>query len=542
MGVKLKGMQREIVCKFGDLVLLCALSIISPQLFAAEPAMASARKPAPDWSRGIENQRQSDLRNGSYLNPVLAGDHPDPSVLKDGSDYYMTHSSFFSYPGLLIWHSRDLVNWQPIGTALNKNVGSVWAPDLIKHSKRYYIYFPGVRGGRMQNYVVHSDKIGGPWSEPVDLKIPGKIDPGHVVGPDGKRFLFVDGGQMVQLADDGLSTVGALKKVYDGWKYPADWAVESFSLEGPKLIKRGAFYYMVSAQGGTAGPPTSHMVVSARAKSLSGPWENSPYNPIVHTASKDEKWWSRGHATLVEGPDSKWYLMYHAYENGFYTLGRQTILEPVEWNADGWFKSSSVDVAQPMPKPGKETVTHGMAFSDDFSTNKMGLQWAFHEGTDEDMARVRYENGTLIVQAKGVSPNNASPLAFTAGDQAYQIEIEAEISDGAKAGLLVFYNEKLYAGLGFQRDGLIRHRYGMDNEQRQAAPLRKLHLRLVNDRHVVSLFTSTDGQKWSRYRSTMEVSGYHHNVAGGFISLRPAIYAAGQGEVRFRNFRYKALP
>lgn len=493
------------------------------------------------WLRGIENQRVPDQNNGSYLNPVLSGDRPDPSVLKDGADYYMTHSSFFSYPGLLIWHSRDLVNWRPLVPALKKNVGSVWAPDLIKHKGRYFIYFPGLKDGRTTNYVVHADRIQGPWSDPIDLHILGQIDPGHAVDENGKRYLFLDGGNMVPLADDGLSVQGAMSKVYDGWKYPSDWVVGSFSMEGPKLLKRDGYYHMVVAEGGTAGPPTSHMVVSARAKSLRGPWENSPYNPVVHTRSRDEKWWSKGHGTLVEGPDGKWYLMYHAYENGFWTLGRQTLLEPVEWTADGWLRSAGYDVGQPIPKPGNDTVPHGMALSDDFSTNKMGVQWSFHQGSDADAARYRYDNGTLVLQAKGDSPRDASPMTFQAGDQAYQVEVEIEIGADAKAGLLVFYNEKLYAGLGFDRDGLIMHRYGTERPQLATLP-RKLHLRLVNDRNVVTLFSSSDGKSWTRFNNAIEVSGYHHNVADGFISLRPAIYAAGRGEVRFRNFRYQALP
>jgi len=505
-------------------------------------AFAPAARATPAAKHGIENQRKADLGDGTYLNPVLAGDRPDPSVLRVGADYYMTHSSFFSYPGLLIWHSRDLVNWRPLGPALHKNVGSVWAPELVRHGQRYYIYFPGVQNGRAQNYVVYADKIEGPWSDPVDLNLPGKIDPGHIVAADGKRFLFVDGGERIGLAEDGLSTVGKLEKVYGGWQYPQDWAVESPSLEGPKLFRRGGFYYLISAQGGTAGPPTSHMVVMARATSLDGPWENSPHNPVVHTASKNERWWSRGHATLVDGPDGKPYLMYHGYEHGYYTLGRQTLLEPVQWTADGWLQSAGADMARPLPKPGNDAVAHGMAYSDDFTTSKMGVQWAFHEGTAADSARIRYADGALVVQGKGDSPRNATPLAFPAGDHGYQVDVEIEIEEHAKAGLLVFYNEKLYAGLGFDRDGLIAHRYGQDRPQRQADMPRKLYLRLVNDRNVVALYTSRDGQQWTRYRTMMEVSGYHHNVAGGFISLRPAIYAAGQGEVRFRHFRYQALP
>src|SRR5665647_1375686 len=116
------------------------------------------------WARGIEGQRRADLGNGFFLNPILAGDHPDPSILKDGAGYYMTFSSFDAYPGLVIWHSRDLVNWQPIGPTLFKNVGSVWAPDLVKHKGRYYIYFPGIGVSYRSNYVIWADNIRGPWS------------------------------------------------------------------------------------------------------------------------------------------------------------------------------------------------------------------------------------------------------------------------------------------------------------------------------------------------------------------------------------------
>src|SRR5215218_4242417 len=100
-----------------------AVPALSPTSAAAAPACSSTAKPV-SWARGIEGQRKADLGNGTFLNPVMAGDYPDPSILKDGDDYYMTFSSFDAYPGLVIWHSRDLVNWQPIGPTLFKNVGA----------------------------------------------------------------------------------------------------------------------------------------------------------------------------------------------------------------------------------------------------------------------------------------------------------------------------------------------------------------------------------------------------------------------------------
>jgi len=380
---------------------------------SADPCQAKAGE---TWARAFEGQRRADLGDGCYLNPIFAGDHPDPSILKDGADYYMTFSSFDAYPGLVVWRSRDLVNWQPVGPALFKNVGSVWAPDLVKHGGRYFIYFPARTAAYRSNYVVWADRIEGPWSEPIDLKLP-LIDPGHAVGEDGKRYLFLSGGRYVPLADDGLSTAGEVKHAYEGWKYPDDWIVESFSQEGPKILKHGEYFHMILAEGGTAGPPTGHMIVSARSKSIHGPWENSPHNPIARALSAEERWWSKGHGTLVEGPDRRWHIVYHAYEKGFLTLGRQTLLEPVEWTPDGWVKLAGLDPARPIRKPIEEKgAVHGFAFSGDFTPGRMGVQWSFYDGGKDDAARYRIEDGTLVLKGEGTSPKDASPLWFVAGD------------------------------------------------------------------------------------------------------------------------------
>lgn len=520
----------------------CRLLVVLGLGVLSGGAIAARQASDVTWARGHEGQRKADLGNGGYLNPIIPGDHPDPSVLRDGDDYYMTFSSFDAYPGLVIWRSRDLVNWQPIGPALQTNVGSVWAPELVKHQGRYYIYFPARTASYRSNYVIWADAMGGPWSEPIDLKI-GQIDPGHAVGPDGTRYLFMSAGYLQRLAPDGLSVVGEMKKVYDGWQYPSDWIVEAFAQEGPKILHRGGYYYMVLAEGGTAGPPTGHMIVAARSRTIEGPWENSPYNPIVRTTSAADRWWSKGHGTLVEDRAGRWWIVYHAYENGYYTLGRQTLLEPIEWTADGWFRTTTYDPARPIPKPAGESLPHGFAFSDDFSTNKMGVQWSFYNGDAADRQRFRYEPGTLVLKAKGTGPADSSPLWFTTGDHAYEIDVAIDADPGASAGLLLFYSRRLYAGLGFSATHFIMHSYGLDRPQARPAHLvGTLHLRLRNDRHIVTLHYSADGFAWERFDRGIEVSGYHHNVAYDFLSLRPALYAAGSGEVRFRNFRYRALP
>ena len=122
-----------------------------------------------------------------FLNPILSGDHPDPTIIRDGDVWYMTFSSFESYPGLVIWKSPDLVNWTPVTAALKTNIGSVWAPELVKHQGRYFLYIPARFPDRRSIYVIHAEQIEGPWSEPIDLNLPRHIDPGHAVGEDGKR-------------------------------------------------------------------------------------------------------------------------------------------------------------------------------------------------------------------------------------------------------------------------------------------------------------------------------------------------------------------
>jgi xylan 1,4-beta-xylosidase len=527
----------------------------APGRLAAQGSRASSSlDPWADmaWGRGFEGQRKADLGDGTFLNPIFAGDRPDPSILKDGEDYYVTFSTFDAYPGLTIWHSRDLVNWRPVTAALRTPIGSVWAPELTKHDGRYFLYIPSRFPHYKSIYVIHADRIEGPWSEPIDLGLPDHIDPGHAVGGDGRRWLFLSGGDRVPLAPDGLATAGPVEHVYDPWRYPEEWVVETFAPEGPKILKRGGYYYMVTAVGGTAGPPTGHMVIMARSRSIDGPWEDDPNNPVVKTRSAAEKWWSRGHASIVEGPAGGWWMIYHGYENGYWTLGRQTLLEPIEWTADDWVRPLGGDLSAPIRKPvDLPGQVHGMPLSDDFTTDKSGIQWAFYDPQPGEARRLRHTDGILHFQGKGATPSDSSPLSFINGDHSYRIEADVEVDPGAEAGLLLFYNRRLYVGLGFGENGLMMHRYGLQRPrgaipgQRETGgggPVRRLRIRLTNDRNILTIHTSADqGRAWRKFDVQMEVSGYHHNVAYDFLSLRPALYVAGSGEARFRDFSYRAL-
>ena len=497
------------------------------------------------WGRGHEGQRIADRGDGTFLNPIFAGDHPDPALLKDGDTYYVSFSSFEAYPGLFIHKSHDLVNWEPVGPSLTTYIGSVWASDLCKHEGRFYRYIPARMGNYKSIYVIYADQIEGPWSEPVDLKLPEHIDPDHIVGEDGRRYLFLSSGDMVQLSDDGLSTVGEVKHVYDPWRYPEDWDVECFCPEGPKMIRRGEWFYMTTAVGGTAGPPTGHMVISARSKSVHGPWEHAPNNPQVRTKSREKQWWSRGHATPVEGPDGQWWLISHGYENGHWTLGRQCLVEPIRWREDGWWESEGGDLSMPFPVPptDKPKPVHGMPLSDGFDDG-LGPQWAFYRPGPGEYDRIQVSGGKLRLAARGEYPSTSSPLCFKAGDLAYEVDVLIEREPGCRAGLLAFYDDTLYAGLAFDDEGLLFHRYGMERRRSGEIPRNapKLYMRMKNDRHILTFYYRIDETAdWTKMDVQMEVSGYHHNVAYGFLSLRPAVYAGGRNGARFDDVKYRAL-
>ena len=506
---------------------------------------------ALQWPKGVEGQRMADRGDGTFLNPIISGDYPDPSVLKDGDDYYMTHSSFDAAPGLLIWHSRDLVNWRPLTSALKRPLGTVFAVDIAKHDGRNFIYIPFMKAPWSNDlpsfaniYVIHADSMEGPWSAPIDMGIGGLIDPGHVVGEDGHRYLFFNNGKRVRLTADGLSTAGPIETAYEAWRYPDDWITEAWAPEGPKLFRKDGYFYLVNAVGGTSGPATGHMIVAARSRSIHGPWEHCPHNPIQRSQSDKELWWSRGHATCIEGTDGQWYMIYHGYENGYHTLGRQTLMEPIEWGDDGWFRAKGGDLSRPLPKPAGEAVPHGFARSDDFSSNRMGSLWTQYGGAPGDSDHVAYAGGGLTLNGKGAgpSPSEATVVTQQVGDRAYQFDVEVELVGQAIGGLLLFFNNRLYLGMGIDGDRMISYRGGKVSHWREPAPaVRTMHLRITNVEQVVTLYYSTDGANWTRHGVRAYVEGYNANTIDELLSLRPALFAAGNGSVVFRNFRYRAL-
>lgn len=468
--------------------------------------------------------------NGTTVR-LLEGDNPDPSIIRCGNKYYLVHSSFLYTPGLIVYESSNLVDWTPCSVALPTFTGDIWAPDLVEHNGRFYIYFPTRTNGVKSNMVTWADRPEGPWSTPVALAAKG-IDPEHVVDSQGKRHLLLSSGDLYPLSDDGCRVIGEPVKIYQEWKIPEEWDIEGVSMEGLNVKKVGEYYYLFAAEGGTAGPPTSHMVVQARSKHVMGPWENAPFNPLLRTEDRSEKWWSKGHGSIVDTPDGRLFMLFHGYENGYQTLGRQTLLRELELGKDGWLHLKEGTLSLPAPKRLKQAGIGDFVWQ---TCREHDLKERFQIETDK-----------ITIRAKGNTPKDASPLLARTSAHRYEIEACLQLKgEQASAGLMAYYDENYHFGFGFNRKQLLRYRRGQISRSFSKVPeaneAGKLWLRLRNDAHVLSAWYSADGKEWHKYPWGFEISGVHHNTVYGFLFVRPGIYAGGEGEVVVTDFVLRDL-
>ena len=479
------------------------------------------------FSNSIKAQSNFGPREARLL---LGGNYADPSILKYDNVYYLTHQSGKYRPGLLIWKSDDLKTWRPLTYALTNFDGNVWAPDLVEYQGKFYLYFIAIYNGKYENFVVTADRPEGPWSEVKSIGVSGHIDPGHVVDTDGKRYVHFWEGLVVEMSDDGLQAVSEPKKVMDGWPIPEDWAIECFCLEAPKLTQLNGWYYLTAAQGGTVGPSTSHMATSFRSKTALGPWEVSPYNPVVHTWSREEEWWSKGHGTLVEGPEGQWFIVFHGIKKNYRTLGRSTLMEPIEWDGNGWYY-----VPEKWPEGWDSPYVVDMPLSDDFDKNKLGIQWQFSDKYERD--RISFSNSSLEMEGRGTEPGNSYPLTLVPRDEAYEIETEVEVSEGSEAGIMLFVSENEYVGLALDSQGQVKRRlknfkrYNATDEP--AVKNNRVKFKIVNQNQDVRFYLKSGDSDWQLMQPSLEVSG------NGII--RPALFITGERKAEFSYFKYTRI-
>ena len=235
-------------------------------------------------------------------------------------------------------------------------------------------------------------------------------------------------------------------------------------------------------------------------------------------------------------------MVSHGYENGYRTLGRQILLEPIRWGEDDWPEAAVRDIGGPLEAPvGAAAQTPPPDIEDDFSQLELGRRWTFHAPGPDEAERVRIEDG-LVLRGKGTSPADTSPLAMLTGDHAYEIEVDVAVEPGVEAGLLLFFNNRLFCGMGIDGERMLSYSGGIRTHWREPAPATdRITLRIRNDEHIVTGWYRVPGGEWTRHAIRYETSGYHANTVGDLLSLRPALYAVGAGEARFRDFRYRAL-
>jgi len=243
---------------------------------------------------------------------------------------------------------------------------------------------------------------------------------------------------------------------------------------------------------------------------------------------------------LVEDTKGNSWILFHGYENRYRTLGRQTLLEPIEWTDDQWFHvPDSIETDKPIRKPTGEKVNHGIKLSDDFSSNKLGLQWQFFK--DYEPERIQLKDGSLFLSAKGTSLSDCAPLLCIPGNHSYSLQVEVEVPDDATAGLTLYYNQNASCGIAINKNNLYVIR--RDRTYNMGRNMMGSHgfLKLVNKENEVSMYFSSDGTNWKKADKSIEVSGYNHNTFGEFLSLRSGFFAFGKGQVRFDNFIYQGL-
>lgn len=290
-------------------------------------------------------------------NPVLTGFHPDPTICRVEDDYYLATSTFQWFPGVEIYHSKDLAHWEFVGRPLNEqrlvdmtgvpDSGGVWAPCLTYDGGTFYLVYSNVYTYRnfnkdVDNFLTTAPSIQGPWTDPVYLNSSG-FDPSLFHDEDGKKYVV---NQIWDQRDKKNAFYGIYLQEYDtDKKYLKGKPINIFkgsslgTTEGPHLYKIGKWYYLFCAEGGTF---YEHAVTVARAKVVTGPYQVSPYNPLLTSKGHPElRLQKSGHGCLVETQDGEWYMAHLCgrpeRKKRRCMLGRETAIQKVKITEDGWF-------------------------------------------------------------------------------------------------------------------------------------------------------------------------------------------------------------
>jgi xylan 1,4-beta-xylosidase len=359
----------------------------------------------------------SDSSLTTIRNPILRGFNPDPSILRVGDDYYIATSTFEWFPGVQIYHSRDLVNWRLLTRPLRRpsqlnmlgdpDSCGVWAPCLTYADGLFWLIYTDVKrygrtsvGGAsgaslrdFHNYLVTSPTIDGDWSDPVYLNSSG-FDPSLFHDDDGKKYLVnmlwdhrpgknrFAGIVLQEYDTKARKLIGTRENIFAGTPLGLT--------EAPHLYKRDGWYYLITAEGGTAW---NHAVTLARSRKLRGPYELHPETYVMSSRMRPDAGLQRtGHADLVETQDGETYMVYLCgrplRNRGRCTLGRETAIQRMVWSNDGWLRTEDgAGVGQlttPAPKLPRHAFSDAPARGDfDDATLPIDFQWLRSPWPDE---------------------------------------------------------------------------------------------------------------------------------------------------------------
>jgi xylan 1,4-beta-xylosidase len=345
------------------------------------------------------------LAGTTIANPVIPGFHPDPSICRVGDDYYLVCSSFEYFPGVPVFHSRDLVGWTQLGNALDRpgqlrlptgtpSSAGIYAPTLRHHDGRFWLIVTNVSDGG--NLLFTATDPAGPWSDPIRLpEVPG-IDPDLAWDEDGTCWCTVAGVGQVRIDPHTGQVFGPPRKLWSG-------TPNGKAPEAPHLYRIGEYWYLLIAEGGTE---RGHGVSIARGPAPTGPFEPCPANPILTHRSTDHPIQNTGHADLVQAPDGSWWMVVLGVRPGggtpgWHVLGRETFLAPVSW-VDGWPVVGELDLELPAPpwplRPGP--VEPGR---DEFDLSELRPYWISLRSRPEQHCTTKERAGWLTLHARGSS-------------------------------------------------------------------------------------------------------------------------------------------
>jgi len=530
---------------------------------AAEPVLF-------DWFEytGRDAVFEAPLPEGHYRNPVLAGFHPDPSIVRAGDRFYLVASSFAFFPGIPVFESADLVHWTQIGNVIDRpsqldfdGLGmsrGVFAPAIDYHDGTFYVVNTAVDSGG--NFVATARDPAGPWSDPVWLPTVGGIDPSLFFDDDGRAYLLnndapagaprYDGHRAIWLQAFDLATkqpFGPRKVLVDGGVDPA---ANPIWIEGPHLYKRDGWYYLSCAEGGT-GPQHSQVVL--RSREVWGPYTPYAGNPILTQrdlpADRAHPVTNAGHADLVEGPDGRWWATFLAsrtYGGTHYNTGRETFLLPVEWR-DGWPVILDPGEAIPYTAPGPAFMartaapspsTGNFTWRDEFDRPPLGREWLYVRVPRQAWADLRRHPGRLAITPLAEGLDTLRNPSFL-GRRQQHVAFEASTSfavpadAGIEAGLAAFQNERHWFAFAARRtpQGVVlslQRRKGDAHATVATAMLpagtTALRLKIAGDGGAYA-FGYDAGEGWAWLRRDEDGTLLSTDVAGGFVGAVVGPYA-----------------